>query len=410
MTVSRSEVPRVCPVCESRDFVCIYKQSFEHMSHGGLLDGYDVVICNDCGAGFASGIPSQSVFDEYYRDLSKYEYSHRDGIESSEDTSRQEHLANLLSKAIPHREARILEIGCANGKLLGLLKDRGFSNVYGVDPSPGCAMAAERLYRVKVFTHSIFDMPKPSVPYDFLILLGVMEHVRDIRTAVARLREQLSERGRLFIGVPDAAHLAMSHDAPFQEFSTEHINFFSSDSLSNLVTSNGFAKVSCESVSFETQADVCIPVVFGTFEASAHSSRISKENETRRGLSEYIHECQRLDNDVKRKIDIALAKNAPLVVWGVGTHTRRLLANGALAKADITAFVDSSPKYIGQMLHGTQIISPQELKGRSEKILISSYAFQNEIQQQIREELRLNNEIILLYDPVKSRPSPSYES
>ena len=403
MTPTRISATRDCPICGSPDFTCIYRQSFEHMWQGGLLDGYDVVICNECGAGFANGIPPQSAFDTYYRDLSKYEYAYRDGKESPEDASRQEHLAKLLSEVILDKGSRILEVGCANGKLLGLLKERGYANVYGIDPSPGCAEAANRLYGVRVFTYSIFEMPAPEDPYDFVILLGVMEHVRDLRTAVAELREQTSDRGRVFIGVPDAAHLVMAHDAPFQEFSTEHINFFSARSLSNLMISNGFDEMSCKPVRLETEPGVFIPVVLGVFERSSISRPIMKDDETRRGLADYIREGQRLDSDLRFRIEAALAKNVPLLVWGVGTHTRRLLANGVLSKGNIAAFVDSSPKYVGKSLQGIRIIAPQEVKGRSEPILISSYAFQNEIEQQAREELRLTNEIVLLYDRAKSK-------
>lgn len=385
-------------MCDKVDFRVIHRQSFEHMSSGGLLDSYEVVICNDCGAGFASGIPPQSAFDAYYRDLSKYEYAYRDGKESCEDASHQEHLARLLTNVIPSREARILEIGCANAKLLGLLKKRGYANVFGIDPSPGCAVAADKLYGVKVFTHSIFGMPKPAAPYDFVVLLGVLEHIRDLRTAVDMLREQLSERGRICIAVPDAARLAIWRDAPFQEFSTEHINFFSTISLSNLMTSNGFEDISCEPVQLDAKPSASFPIVFGVFEKSGHSRTILKDSETSRGLGEYIRESKRLDTELRNKIDAAITKGGPMVIWGVGTHTRRLLANGMLAEAEISAFVDSSPKFQGEALQGIPIISPVDLRGRKERIMISSYAFQDEIYRQIRHELALNNEIILLYD------------
>ena len=36
------------------------------------MSGYDVVVCEQCGFGFADDIPPQSTFDAYYQDLSKY--------------------------------------------------------------------------------------------------------------------------------------------------------------------------------------------------------------------------------------------------------------------------------------------------------------------------------------------------
>ena len=73
-------------------------------------------------------------------------------------------------------------------------------------------------------------------------------------------------------------------------------------------------------------------------------------------------------------------------------------AMSSLGKVNIAAFVDSNPKYQGQHLHGAPILGPDSLAGRTEPILISSYAAQHEIAQQIREKLQLSNELILLYD------------
>src|ERR1039457_6347128 len=64
---------RLCPVCGSGRSKPLFRQSFAQPSTAKLMDGYTVVVCDQCGAGFADDIPPQSVFDEYYRDLSKYE-------------------------------------------------------------------------------------------------------------------------------------------------------------------------------------------------------------------------------------------------------------------------------------------------------------------------------------------------
>lgn len=55
-----------------------------------------------------------------------------------------------------------------------------------------------------------------------------------------------------------------------------------------------------------------------------------------------------------------------------------------LKEANISAFVDSNSKYIGEKLHEVEIISPQNLICRFEPILISSRVFQFEIENQSR--------------------------
>jgi FlaA1/EpsC-like NDP-sugar epimerase len=86
-----------------------------------------------------------------------------------------------------------------------------------------------------------------------------------------------------------------------------------------------------------------------------------------------------------------------IIIWGVGTHTLRLLETSRLGRANIVAFVDSNPRYQLKQLNGIPIIAPADLKSRPEPILISSRVFQREIEQQIREDLRLSNQIVKLY-------------
>ena len=78
--------------------------------------------------------------------------------------------------------------------------------------------------------------------------------------------------------------------------------------------------------------------------------------------------------------------------------TQRLLASTKLIQANIAAFVDSNPKYQGKSLVGRLILAPHELQTRREAILISSWMYQKEIEEQIRNMLGLHNRLIKLYD------------
>jgi len=52
---------------------------------------------------------------------------------------RSELIAGVIAPRIPSREARVLDVGCASGRLLANIRDLGFPNVVGLDPSPACA-------------------------------------------------------------------------------------------------------------------------------------------------------------------------------------------------------------------------------------------------------------------------------
>src|SRR6202007_1756778 len=111
----------------------LFKQSFQALDRGGPIEKYNVVVCSVCGTAFADGIPAQAEFDRYYWELSKYEYELRGGKESEDDRHRLKMLADLLQPMVPDRSSRILEIGCANGRLLSYLKEAGYGDVIGVD-------------------------------------------------------------------------------------------------------------------------------------------------------------------------------------------------------------------------------------------------------------------------------------
>lgn len=204
MITSESKHARKCPICSGHLRDKLFQQRFSILSAGSLMDGYDVVICKDCGFCFADYLPNQSSFDVYYREMSKYEHQDRSGQPSDFETSQFPALAKEIKDHIPNRQSRILEIGCANGGLLNALKQIGYQYVFGIDPSPVCAQNAEQLYQIKVQTNSITDIKMDIGPFDFIILVAVLEHIKDLSEALAKIYDLLSPDGKLYIEVPDA--------------------------------------------------------------------------------------------------------------------------------------------------------------------------------------------------------------
>lgn len=396
-STSQQRRKRPCPACGSLESTHLFRQSFQEMSAVDFLNGYDVVICKQCGLGFADGIPTQDVFDRYYQDNSKYEYQHTGGKESESDESRFRGIASTLGESIANKSSSILELGCATGRLLAMLREEGFANVQGLDPSPGCAKAAWDLYKVPVFAGSLFNIPAPSIPYDLAISVGVLEHIEDVSKALDCLRAVLSPRGLVYAEVPDGSQYAGRPDAPYQEFSIEHINFFSTVSLSNLFRRNGFRPVSTGQAVRQQNENTTCPVAFGLFEKVDSMLPIERDESTEPGLRRYIEESAAVDKRVQQIIQDG-ARGRELLVWGAATHTQRLLAVGAFSNIRISAFVDSNPKLHGHTLQGIPIVSPASLGGRREPILISTRGFQREIRDQIRGPLNLHNEVILLYE------------
>lgn len=388
---------RPCPVCCGKARTALFHQTFSAFSGKSLLNGYNIVTCNICGCGFADDIPSQAHFDTYYRELSKYEYQHRDGAESPEDLDRFQTIAKVLESFIPSAETRILEVGCATGRLLGLLKEAGFPNVAGLDPSPSCGEAARRLYGVPVRTGSLHDLLEDDSQVELLILIGVLEHLHDLRPALNSLHRKLSTGGLIYVEVPDVTGFEHFLDAPYQQFSIEHVIFFSPASLKAALAAEGFHPLLLKQESRPHSGASTMPVLWGVFEKTEPESVGNAQDlDTRNALEAYIQASARVESALTLRIDALVETRQPLLVWGVGTLTRRLLAMTRLGEANIVAFIDSNPNLQGQSFHGIPVLSPNEIASKEEVILIASWVFADEIERQILQGLGYKNKIIRL--------------
>lgn len=378
----------------------VFRQRFAAIETATPVTGYDVVVCGRCGAAYADGIPDQSAFDRYYRDVSKYEYAQREGAESDYDRRRLTLIADVIVPHLRSPDVRVLDVGCASGRLLANLRDRGYSRVTGLDPSPVCAATAARLYSVEVRTMTVHELAAAKEEFDFVVMVGVLEHLRDLDDVLASIVTLLSPTGLLYVEVPDVTAFADWPNAPYQDFSTEHINFFSPVSLDNVLNASGLSRVFLEQNHREQSYRTVMSNISALYRNHQQAPRrdLQFDSASVQGLKRYVSQCEALDRSLQSKIDMVVDRQRPLIVWGVGTHTSRLLATSRLGDADIVAFVESNSRYHGKTLHGRPIIAPQALTDHDEPILISSRVFEREIADQIRNDLKCTNELILLYN------------
>jgi hypothetical protein len=224
--------------------------------------------------------------------------------------------------------------------------------------------------------------------------------VQDLPAAMAQVRAALAPGGIVYVEVPDALTFTEWPNAPFQDFSTEHINFFAPRSLANLFGVHGFTTVFSEQNHRHQSYRTVMSNVSAVFrkEDPAPPFAPTRDDASAEGLRRYVAQSRGTEARLLAQVDRLVEGGAPVIVWGIGTHTSRLLATSRLRDANISAFVDSNARYQGRELDGVPIIAPEALRGRGEPILISSRVFQDEIQRQIRDDLQLSNELILLYD------------
>lgn len=142
----------------------------------------------------------------------------------------------------------VFEIGCNDGSFLQLLKDRGYTNLAGIEP----AADAHRSAVAKGFAvdHAFFAKPLLEKPR-LIITRQVLEHVPDFMAFLAAARDSLQPNGGLVIEVPDHA---MNYEALDYTFWEEHVNYFTINTLRLALERSGFEVIHHETTLFTGRA------------------------------------------------------------------------------------------------------------------------------------------------------------
>ncbi len=389
---------RACGACgATRSTVC-HQQRFIVPDGYPLPNEYNVVVCNRCGFVYADPAASQSDYDRFYCEWSKYddsETSTGSGL-SPYDAARLAATASDIARALPSRAASILDAGCATGGLLTALREVGFASVAGLDPSPRCASAC-RERGFEAYIGSIASAPQNMPKFDCVVFSHVLEHVYDIPSFFAAARGLLSPGGYLYLETPDATRYDEYLYAPFQEFNTEHINHFSGRGLENAARRYGFQPVVVEQKLLQTAADTIYPAVFGLFRdrGQAGDERVVCDQELPSRIEAYIRHSAEQMEKINCHLASQLANVDRVIIWGAGQLAMKLLSLPFLAQTQVRALVDNNPILRGKKLAGAPIVGPKEIAGSSEPIIIATLLHADEISAQIR-RLGLRNPVLSL--------------
>jgi SAM-dependent methyltransferase len=388
---------RTCPICDSTEADVLHTQAFELPDGHPLAAGYEVVVCSACGFIYADTAVTQADYDRFYAEHSKYEDAKTGtgGVDNPFDWKRQQETARQIADVLKDASANILDVGCANGGMLKALKELGYENLCGIDPSPVCVENTRSL-GVEAHQGSLF-LPFKENAYDCVILSHTLEHVQDIRGAVDWIGKRLKPGGLVYLETPDAARYVDFIYAPLQDFNTEHINHFSLTSLRNLMEAQGFIFMEGALKDLVVGGDMFYPAVFGFWKQAEESAGVALKKDTLllQKIEEYIIRSKKMMSDIDARISTLISRAPSIIVWGAGQLSMKLLAETSLSRANIPAFVDNNPINHGQVLHGKPIVSPSELAKWDAPILIATLLHHRSIAKQIR-EMGLKNEIVFL--------------
>jgi methionine biosynthesis protein MetW len=158
-------------------------------------------------------------------------------------------------RLLPER-GRVLDLGCASGGLLALLRSRA-GYMAGLELSPSAAAAAARIGH-HVVTGALEDPGLPFEPdtFDLVVLADVLEHLSDPLAALRRAAGWCRPGGFVLLSVPNVAHWRARLELlrgrwPQEEsgtFDSSHLRWFTRASVAQLLEGAGLGDVQLDAI------------------------------------------------------------------------------------------------------------------------------------------------------------------
>tara|TARA_B100000787_G_scaffold168437_1_gene157191 strand:- start:813 stop:2012 length:1200 start_codon:yes stop_codon:yes gene_type:complete len=168
-----------------------------------------------------------------------------------------QHIELLIQKMISlfdlNDKSKIFEVGCNDGHMLKNLKDHGFKNIEGIEPTKDAFKLAKKKTK-KVYNDFFskqFVKNNKLNGYDLVYSRHVFEHLNNPNDALAGIYEMLNDGGKILIEVPMHDMCIENLDYTFWE---EHVNYFTKKTLYQLLQQNNFRVFHHETTLFSGKA------------------------------------------------------------------------------------------------------------------------------------------------------------
>lgn len=391
-----------CDICGEK-LIIIKNLNFKYII--GMADDYTqhIAMCPHCKLIVTANPFSEEQLSNRYKNFSKFEFDAETYIfdvseEYKKRCLRQKH---FIEENIPDL-ASIFEVGASSGYNLSLYTK--FSKVLGIEPSHINCEGAKKHYDVDMFC-GVFDEyyhqhknDTDRKKYDMIFLSHTLEHIVNPCSFLKKCI-QIASPKYFFIEVPTFDIKFINE--PYGMFCEEHVNYFTLESLENLMNNLGF-----EIVDAEIHIDAHSRLVAGAPAVVSLWKKSNIQNTTERHyLNSVAKILKTYDQTSRKELDristiINTIHSRKLAVWGTGHHVSMLLANTSLLKKHIVKFYDSDSKKHAFQIAGIpiQAFDPQDIEnGTIDTILLASYVAQNQMLK-LLEPYKDKCRIVTLYD------------
>ena len=221
------EVP--CPLCGSRRRRPMFRGQ-----------GCRFVACRDCALVYQN---PQPVFEDlkgrYGQAYFQYEIANEDNFHRLMELGLADVDFAGRTSGFPAGR-RFLDVGCATGRLLEAMRERGWQ-VRGVDLCPESAAYAAEHRGVEVFSGTLGEARFPAAGFHAVHFSHLIEHVPSPRGLLAEVRRILLPEGLAVVTTPNVDGLqARLFRGLWRSAIADHLTLFSVRTLRRLLAECGF--------------------------------------------------------------------------------------------------------------------------------------------------------------------------
>jgi len=220
-----------CPLCKSGDSITLFEVQTEQRS-------FCIVQCRQCNLTRTTPFPDDDMLDthnkpQYYgRHDSKF-IPFFQNIRDRLSKRRARTYLSLIADSI--KKPKILDIGCAEGRLLNSFLEYG-CDCYGVEHPSYPKQRFINIERIHYFLGNLDDLDLEKNSFNIIILWHVLEHLDHPDEILKQIYDLLASDGIVVVAVPNFSSIearifkgAWFHlDIPWHKyhFTEESINYF----------------------------------------------------------------------------------------------------------------------------------------------------------------------------------------
>ena len=145
---------------------------------------------------------------------------------------------------------KVLEVGCGDGFWMDIVRNLGFKEVYGIEPSKHYVDICEKK-GFKTY-HSTIEDFKPKEKFDWALFFDILEHVKNPKEVLKKCNSLLKNDGKVFINIPvyESLYEKFERLLKFSDKKTQstthdptHIQYPSSREVDKWLEEAGFQKI-----------------------------------------------------------------------------------------------------------------------------------------------------------------------